>query len=643
MGRHSKPGPDDDDHVELPHDHVEDGDDFDDGDFDDDDFGPEDARYRAEPTSATTDPGSHQPRGDDNQTAVIPAQPPSGGHRNDGEWTGSHRTVTQGRRGVSVGVIAALVTVVVVVAAVILWRFFGDALSNRSADAASACLQGEMKVAVLADPSIAEPLGPLAEKFNETASPVGDHCVTIAVQPADSDAVITGLSGQWPADLGDKPALWVPGSSVSPARLQAAVDPRTITARNSLVTSPVLLAVRPELKPALEDQSWGALPDLQSNPTALDGLGLRGWGPLRLALPTTGDSDAAYLAAEAVAADAPDNGDAAVRVLRSGQPELADPSADTAMSALLDARDPATADVHAVATTEQQLFARSKDLPDAAASVASWLPPGPVAVADYPAVLLDGDWLSKEQVSAASQFERFLRDPEQQAGLSAAGFRTSDGTPPSNDIIPFTALPEALPVGDDSQRVALADALTAPAAAPAVTIMLHRSLDAGPVREALKERIAALAPNAVVGLTTFDGGAGNTAVAPGPLSDAARGRALTAALDDLGPGTSGAVSFTTLRNVYNDARTNFRPGQANSVLVITAGPHTDQSLGAQGLQDLVRSADPARPVAVNVINVGDDPDRPTWESVAELSGGAYQNVPNTGVPEFPAALESMLG
>ena len=84
--------------------------------------------------------------------------PAHGGDWEGGEWTGSHRAVKAGRRGVSVGVIAALVTVVVVVGAVILWRFFGDALSNRSVQAAARCVEGEVAVAVVADPSIAEPL-----------------------------------------------------------------------------------------------------------------------------------------------------------------------------------------------------------------------------------------------------------------------------------------------------------------------------------------------------------------------------------------------------------------------------------------------------------------------------------------------------
>ncbi|CRZ14118.1 hypothetical protein BN2156_00966 [Mycolicibacterium neworleansense] len=63
-----------------------------------------------------------------------PPTTPTSRQRGDwdgGEWTGSHRAVESGRRGVSVGVIVALVTVVGVVGAMILWKFFGDALQRR--------------------------------------------------------------------------------------------------------------------------------------------------------------------------------------------------------------------------------------------------------------------------------------------------------------------------------------------------------------------------------------------------------------------------------------------------------------------------------------------------------------------------------
>jgi hypothetical protein len=103
------------------------------------------------------------------------------------------------------------------------------------------------------------------------------------------------------------------------------------------------------------------------------------------------------------------------------------------------------------------------------------------------------------------------------------------------------------------------------------------------------------------------------------------------------------VSFTTLRLAYNDALANFRPGQGNSITVITQGPHTDQTLDGAGLQAFVRGAfDPARPVAVNVIDFGDDSDRATWEAVAQITGGAYQNLATSDSPELATAVATLI-
>jgi len=505
---------------------------------------------------------------------------------------------------------------------------------------------------VLADPAIAAYVGQFAEKFNQTAGPIGDHCALVSVQAADSDAVVNGLVGQWPADLGDKPALWIPGSSVSAARLQAAAGAQSVSAASSLVKSPVVLAINPALKPALEQQTWGSLPGLQSDPAALDNLNLPGWGSLRLALPTIGDSDATYLAAEAVAAAAapagapPTSGIGGVSTLVAGAPKLAANTSDDAMTALLAGSAP-EATVHAVVTTEQQLIHRAAALPDAKNVLASWLPPGPVAVADFPSVLLSGDWLAEEQVSAASEFERFLRKPDQLAELSKAGFRTDGSAPPTSDIGAGATLGQTLSVGDANVRVTMANALTAPVKGSAASVMLDRSLNVAPVVSALNARITALPPNSAVGLTAFDGSAGNTLVNLGLLTDDVEGQprsqAITSALDGVTSSPGGRVSFTTLRNAYTDALAGFRQGQNNSVLVITSGPHTDQSLDSEGLQAMIRdSADPARPVAVNVINVGNDPDRATSEAGAQISGGSYASVPASDSPEMVAAINAML-
>jgi hypothetical protein len=636
--------------------------DYDDGDYDDGDY--DEPGYGRADASARDYPEFEPHRA---ASAPPPQTPPRSGRQHGGdweggEWTGSHRAVSTGRRGVSLGVIAALVAVVVVVGAVILWRFFGDALSNRTDAAAARCVAGELAVAVVADPSISDQIQTLANTYNDTAAPVGDRCVKVGVKPADPDHVVNGFIGNWPAELGERPALWIPASSVSGARLEATAGAKTISDSRSLVTSPVLLAVRPQLKNALAEQNWGTLPSLQTTPASLDELNLPGWGSLRLSLPLRGDSDASYLAAEAVAAasapaGAPASaGSGAVNTLMAGQPKLADNKASTAMDALLGATDPAAAPVHAVVTTEQQLYQRAASLPDAKNTLSSWLPPGPTAMADYPTVLLSGNWLSQEQVSAASEFARFMRKPEQLAELAKAGFRTEGGTPPQSDVTSFAPVSAPLSIGDNALRATLATSLTAPVESPAVTIMLDQSMpteEGGKSRlanvvAALNARLKALPQNSAVGLWTFDGTEGRSEVSMGPLSDPLDGEprsaALTAALDSQSAAGGGAKSFTTLRLIYTEAVTNYRQGQSNSILVITTGPHTDQSLDGSGLQQYIRGAfDPAKPVAVNVIDFGSDSDRATWEAVAEASGGRYQNLSTSASPELSSAITTMLG
>lgn len=580
----------------------------------------------------------------------------------DGEWTGSHRAVESGRRGVSVGVIVALVTVVAVVGAMILWKFFGDVLADRSDAAAARCVDGELGVAVIADPTISTHIEGLANKYNESVSPVGDRCVKVRVQSAESDRVVSGFANAWPSELGDRPALWIPASSIAEARLEATAGAKTVSDSRSLVTSPVLLAVCPQLKDALAQQTWATLPQLQSSPAAMNALKLPGWGTLKLALPTQSNGDSASLAAEAVAAaTAPPgapatSGMSGVNTLFHGQPKLDDSELGSALDALLNASDPATAPVHAVATTEQQLFQRATGVDNVKSTLAGWLPPGPTASSDYPTVLLAGDWLEKEQVTAASEFARYLRKPEQLAELAKAGFRAEGTTPPSSDVTSFSQVAAPLSVGDNAMRVTLANATATPTGNPAVTIMLDQSMpteEGGKSRlanvvAALNSRLKALPDTAAVGLWTFDGTEGRSEVSTGPLAEPVSGQrrsdALTATLDEQSASGGGAVSYTTLRMLYNEALSKYHEGQTNSILVITTGPHTDQSLDGPGLQDFIRGAfDPARPIAVNVIDFGTGSDRATWEAVAQASSGTYQHLTSSASPELAAAVNTMLG
>ncbi len=626
-----------------------------------------DAQHGAFAAGAAAGPADEYPdfqRPDTSPADLEPPTPPppyTAGHRGLGDWQGGHRSAT-GRRGVSIGVIVALITVVVVVGAVILWNFFGDVLSNRSHAAAGRCVGGKDTVAVVADPSIADNIQELAGGYNASAGPVGDRCIAVSVKPAAADAVLNGFTGKWPAELGGQPAMWIPGSSISAARLIAAAGPKAVSDSRSLVTSPVLLAVRPQLQQALTNENWAALPGLQSNPNSMAGLNLPAWGSLRLALPINGNADASLLAGEAVAAaSAPSGapatqGTGAVRTLVGAQPKLADNSLAEALNALLKPGDAAAAQVHAVVTTEQQLFQRGQSLSDAKSALASWEPPGPVPVADYPTVLLNGSWLSHEQTEAASAFARFMQKPEQLAKLAKAGFRVNGVKPPSSPVISFAALPPALSVGDDAIRATLAEAMSTPSNGVAATIMLDQSLpvdDGGKTRlanviAALQDKLKSMPQNSVVGLWTFDGHEGRAEVAAGPLSDPVNGQprsaALTAALDKQYSSNGGAVSFTTLRMIYQDMLANFRAGQDE----FDTGDHrrartrTRAWTGPGCRTSSASSADTAKPVAVNIIDFGGDPDRATWEAVAQLSGGSYQNLATSASPELAAAVNTYL-
>ena len=196
--------------------------------------------------------------------------------------------------------------------------------------------------------------------------------------------------------------------------------------------------------------------------------------------------------------------------------------------------------------------------------------------------------------------------------------------------------------------------MAAPSTGVAATIMLDQSLptdEGGKTRlanvvAALSDRIKALPPTAILGLWTFDGHEGRAEVATGPLSDPVNGQprsaALTAALDKQYSSAGGAVSFTTLQLIYQDMQAKYHAGQTNSILVITAGPHTDQSWTGRGCRISSAERDPAKPIAVNVIDFGADPDRATWAAVAQFSGGSYQNLATSASPDLATAINTFL-
>ena len=154
---------------------------------------------------------------------------------------------------------------------------------------------------------------------------------------------------------------------------------------------------------------------------------------------------------------------------------------------------------------------------------------------------------------------------------------------------------------------------------------------------------------AAIGLWTFDGKRGQLGGARGPLSDPVDGQprsaALTSALDvTVRVGRRCGVVHHAAYDLHRRAwRISVRARPIRS-WSSPAGPHTDQSLDGAGSAGVHRGAfDPARPVAVNVIDFGADSDRATWEAVAQASGGTYQNLASSAGPELTTAISTFLG
>ncbi len=80
------------------------------------------------------------------------------------------------------------------VAGVILWRFFGDALSNRSHTAAAAAWAARHR-RCYSDLPIADQVKESADSYNASAGQSATVGVAVAVTSAGSDAVINGFIG----------------------------------------------------------------------------------------------------------------------------------------------------------------------------------------------------------------------------------------------------------------------------------------------------------------------------------------------------------------------------------------------------------------------------------------------------------------
>ncbi|MFC8281668.1 VWA domain-containing protein, partial [Rhodococcoides kroppenstedtii] len=541
--------------------------------------------------------------------------------------------------GVSRGVVATVVVLVLLAAAVVGWFAVRDRSAEEAEQAARACVEGEATLAVTADPDVADVLRTLGESWTAGGPVVRDQCITTEVTATPTAVAAEALAAPTydPSAAGPEPALWVPADTASAASVVAARG-TDITPR-SVVTSPVVLGAAPTVADRLSaaGSRWTDLPALV---TAAD--------PVRLALPggPTTAATVVAVATDPASETQPLTVDRATSLaavsavsrlaLAAGAVPADIADVDTALDAIVRAPDPTAAPVRAVPVTEQQLAIRIRE----GQQLAAFRPAGPTPMADHPGlVLATADPTAR---AAAAEFLDYVRSAPGREAFLAAGFRVpgassdgaTDAAPEPMAGLDFPAVDTVAPVPTPDARAAVLGTVAAPSQPASTTLLLDvsgsmESIDGGStrldnVRAALGQATGALSGDGRLGVWIYsrglDGPRPYRVLAPlGPAAETARTG--LDALSGITPQTA-TSTYAAVLAAYRSAVENWTPDGPQSVLLVTDGPNDDTSISSSSfLQFLAGAVDPARPVRLDVVSLADNSDIDTLRSAAGQTGG----------------------
>jgi hypothetical protein len=539
---------------------------------------------------------------------------------------GRHADPTATRRRVTLPLLVAAGIVVLLVAGGLVWWLAGrgDACETREAVAVTVAPEFEPVAAEL----LAAPI--------ELAGGLCAEAEVTAQQPLQTIGDLAALEDD------ALPALWVPDSSLWPARAGDTV----LETVGSAATSPVVLATS---SAAVEALGWGATPPGWAQ-------ALAGGQPLAVPdLATSAEGLAALSAVRTALGGDADADNAVVQAVLAAQRGAAVPAAD----ALAAGRD-GGADAPLVPVSEQEVYSLNQATDqDGGSSLVAVYPAEGSPALDYPVVRVGAP--SGDAATAVDAVARRLTSDAARSAALAAGFRDADGSAPADADaagIRSTA-PTALPLDPAGVQALLGrlSSLASPSRILAV-FDVSTSMEA-PVgngtratlaRDAAKATLALVPGDYALGLWVFAYQLANgqdwTELVPTQELDAdAGGRLQRDVLDSqldtiperLTPGGTGLYD-TTLAAV-RAAREDFDPTAVNSVLVLTDGTNEDDEAGLQLdalLQALRSEANPERPIKVIGVALGPDADLAALEQIAAATAGAAYSAVD------PADLQTVL-
>lgn len=571
----------------------------------------------------------------------------SGIHRTPPHHTGGFAPVERPRARVGLRAVAAAAGVLAVVAA----GFGGYRLLSQPSCA------DQVRLSVAAAPEIEPAVRTTLQQWTSTKPQVSGKCVAVDVQAADPADVAAAIAVQHSATLpglgrapGDihVPDLWIADSSTWLQRLRAAGQGWVPDGATSVARSPVVLAM-PE--PVAATLGWPGvkltwsklLPKLTSDAKLKPGI----VDPTRDAASASGLVSLAVAAnaATAAAAGSPAAANAAqqatietLRTLAAGKSALR----TDLLARFPHAADPASlaAGLTAAPLSEQAVIAYNAGQPGVPLA-AMYVEPAPAAL-DYPLAVLPG--VSRDKAEAAKAVQLTLSGDAYRNQLAERGLRAADGSSGTGFAAPKGA-PAELSVGNaDSDPKTLIKVLSTWTAllAPGriLTVVDVSGSMATPVPTAAgatRDQVAAEACRRGLGLlddtwavglwifsTQLDGGNDWKEIVPVGLLSSTRQQLATGLVQVQPKQNGGTGLYNTIFAAYKNMQSTWDPGRVNTILVMTDGKNED----APGLTldqfvaQIKQIADPARPVQVIAIGIGNQVSEAELNRITTTTGGA---------------------
>ena len=536
-----------------------------------------------------------------------------------------------------------LAVVVLVLLGAVGWFAFGR--SDHARPTARTCTATDLQVT--AAPAIEPAVAAEATAWNAKKTTVDGSCVRIVVAsgaPSDTAAAVAGTKGVTVNGLGKPdgsakiPDVWVPDSSTWLTRLATAAPDLALTG-TSIATSPIVIAVpQPvalQLASTLKSLTWQSVLAELSGGTVHPGIVDPNVDAASLnTLLTVGAVATGGSATPSAAAQGEIVG--AMRALATGSTEL--PA--ELMSQFPRATDATTLarSMSAAPVSEQALLAYNAVQPPVPL-VGLYITPAPEPL-DYPYTPMLG--LSKVKADAAAAFGKLLTGTAWRDQLAGADLRAADGT--FGAAMPTTL---GMPAGPLTVTAAGATAISATLSTwSAVTVpgrmlavidisgsMAAKVPTAG---NATREQVTVGAAKAGLGLfddrwtvglwvfsTDLDGTKPYKQLVP--IESLATNRSsAAAALGLVKPIPTGDTGlYDTVLAAYKDVQAGWDPSRVNSVVIMTDGENDNPGglTQPQFLADIAKVKDPAKPIEVIAIGIGNEVNKDELQKITTATGG----------------------